>query len=193
MINNRQINATDGMRPSKGSIKSSFGFTLVEAMLAVVLFTMLFGATLLIYISGTESWQANSVRLELQQEVRKSMSRIMDDLREAGTSSVIDVLPGAGWNNTVTFRKAAGISNGVVVWDGNTTSYYVGGTNSDQLIKKIGISTTSVAALNITTVQFRRQSATPDIIEVNLVASKNTFKGRNLSITSNFSIQLRNG
>ena len=44
----------------KMRISTEKGFTIVEAMLAIVLFSMLFGATLMIYLAGSESWQTNS-------------------------------------------------------------------------------------------------------------------------------------
>ena len=177
----------------KLSLKNESGFTLVETIVAVMLFTLLWGACVLIYISGSDSWQTNSVRLELHQEVRRAIARVTEDIRESGTGSITDVPADGNWYDTITFRKASSVSSGNIVWAANTTSYYVGGAGLDQLIEQTGVSTTGVAALDITSVQFRRQSATADIVEVNMVASKDTFRGRNLSVTVNFDIQLRNG
>jgi len=166
---------------------------MVETMISVVLFTLLYGACFMIYMSGSDSWQINSVRLELHQEVRKAVARITEDIRESGTGAILDVPANGTWYDTITFRKSSSVSNGNIVWAANSSSYYVGGSNSDQLIEQTGISTTSVAALDITTVQFRRESGASDIVEVNLVASKDTYNGRNMSVTVNFEIQLRNG
>ncbi|HLF19114.1 MAG TPA: prepilin-type N-terminal cleavage/methylation domain-containing protein [Candidatus Omnitrophota bacterium] len=168
---------------------SRSGFTLVEAMVAVILFSLLFGASMLIYLSGNESWHTNSVRLELQQEIRKGMSKVMDDLRQAGTS-VVSINADGTWNPTISFRTVTGVSGGSASWSTNLITYSV---SSDQLVRQVGLSTPGVVAIDIDSVQFRRQASTPDIVEVNLVAQGTTYRGRTLSISADFSIQLRNG
>ena len=58
---------------SRRKIQRQHGTTLVEALITVSLFTMLFGAAVAVLLSSSDSWQVNSVMAELRQELRKSV------------------------------------------------------------------------------------------------------------------------
>jgi Tfp pilus assembly protein PilW len=175
---------------TKHLLSSRAGFTLVEAMMAIVLFVMLFGATILVYISGTESWNANETALQVRQDLRRAITRISEDLRKAGTSSIVNVAAGGGPQATITFRTVTGIASGVATWSSNTTTYSVSGGH---LLKQVGLGTPTTAATNISSVSFERESSTPDIVDVTIVGSKDSFKGRDFTVTGTFSVHLRNG
>ena len=169
---------------------SKSGFTLVESMLAVLLFGMIFGAVMMINISGTENWNANETQLQLQQNMRLAIARLSDDLRQAGTSSVVNVTAGGAVQNSIVFRTVTGVNSGTAQWSANTITYDV---NSNQLRRTVGLGTPSVSATNISSASFERKSSTPDIVDVIIMGSKDTFRGRTMTITGSFSVQLRNG
>ena len=184
----------------KGILKDRRAFTLVEALVTVIVFSVILGACYAVLMSGSDSWEANSVRVELRQELRKGMDWILNDLRQAGSASLSDALsPVYGaWYTSITFRKSNGVSNGVISWAADTTKYLLGGSDSTQLQRQVGSQTPAVIAQNISTLQFRRLASAPNVVEVNLQAQKKTLRGKNMTgktaIAANlsFKVYLRN-
>lgn len=179
-------------------LKDRRAFTLVEALVTVIVFSVILGACYAVLMSGSDSWEANSVRVELQQELRKGMDWILNDLRQAGSASVSDVPANGTWYTSITFRKSNGVSSGVISWAADTTKYLLGGSDSTQLQRQVGSQTPAVIAQNISTLQFRRLASAPNVVEVNLQAQKKTLRGKNMTgktaITANlsFKVHLRN-
>ena len=167
------------------------GTTLVEALITVLLFTMLFGAAVAVLLSGSDSWQVNSVMAELQQERRKAVEWMKEDLLQGGYSTITNVPADGVWYTTITFNTSAGVSGGNITWSTNTVRFLLGGSGSTEL-QKVSGSTTKVIAEDIHTLQFRRQSTTPSVVEVSLTAQKNTLKGATLSATTTFKVKMRN-
>ncbi len=171
----------DKMRriPEKNRLfKNHQGITLAEMLVTVIIFAFILGICYTLLISGSDSWETNSARVELQQELRKAMDWITQDLRQAGSASITNVPADGAAYTSITFRKAAGVSGGNLVWDTSTTRYFLTGT---QLQRQVGALTASVIAQNIQSVQFSRQASTSNIVTVSLQAEKKTPRGKNLS------------
>ena len=168
------------------------GFTTVEVLVVVFIYSIIAGSCYVALISGNTSWQVTSAQVELQQELRKGMDAMSEDLRQAGASSITNVPADGIWYNTITFKICTGVSSGNISWSSNTIQYVIGsGANVNQILRKSG-SQSKVIAQDIQTLQIRRQSSAPNIVEVSLLAQKNTSGGRLLSLNSNFSAKLRN-
>ncbi len=178
--------------------KKNRGITLVEVMVTVIIFAFILGICYSLLISGSDSWETNSTRIELQQELRKAMDWITQDLRQAGSVAIVDVPANGSTYTSITFRKSAGVSGGNLVWDSSTTRYSLGGTGGTQLLRQVSGQTASVIAQNIQSLQFSRQTSTSNIVTVSLQAEKKTLRGKNLSgktpiqASMTFKIYLRN-
>ena len=177
-------------------LKRRQGFTLVEMMVTVAIFSFILGICYTLFISGSNSWETNSVRVELQQELRKAMDWITQDLRQAGSASItngpVDPVDGTPYPS-ITFRKAAGVSGGNLVWDSSTTTYSLGGTGGTQLLRQVSGQTASVIAQNIQSLQFSRQVSTSNIVDVSLQARKTTLREkRPIQASLTLRIYLRN-
>ena len=179
------------------------GFTLVEILVTVMIFTILMAAIHTVLLVGQSSWQTNSVRAELGQELRKAMEWMKDDLRQTGDAAISGGPIDADDTDytSITFQMATGISGSAIEWGGGdpdaTTQFILGGTDSNQLQKIVrdddgNVASTTVLAQNIRAVVFRRMSTAPDIMEVELVAQKVTTDGRTIDLGVNFEIQMRN-
>ena len=175
----------------KAKGNSSLGFTFVETLMAIFIFSVIMTASYVTLLSGTFSWQINNTEIELQQELRKAVDWMAEDLRQAGTSSITNVPADGVWYATITFKISAGVNNGNILWAGSSTQYLLGGTGSTQLQRKIG-SQTQVIAQNIASLQIRREAGTPKIVEVALRAEKRTPEGHLIQVSSNFNSRLRN-
>lgn len=75
-------------------------FTLVEVMIVSLLFIIIFGGILTILSISRYSWYQTDVEIELQQDLRKAMTRVTKELRESGFNSagtsMVTIQDGAG-------------------------------------------------------------------------------------------------
>ncbi|HOX54208.1 MAG TPA: hypothetical protein PLC32_02035 [Candidatus Omnitrophota bacterium] len=75
-------------------------FTLVEVMIVSFLFIVIFGGILTILSISRYSWYQTDVEIELQQDLRKAMTRVTKELRESGFNSagtsMVTIQDGAG-------------------------------------------------------------------------------------------------
>ena len=174
-------------------LKTRDGFTLGEMMVTAAIFSFILGICYTLFISGSNSWETNSVRVELQQELRKAMDWVSQDLRQAGSASITNVPADNATYTSITFRKSAGASGGNLVWDANTTRYFLGGADGNQIQKQVGAQTASVIVQNIQSLQFSRQVSTPNIVDVSLQARKTTLREkRPIQASLTLKIFLRN-
>ena len=168
------------------------GLTFVEALVVVLLFSVLFGACFAVLLSGSESWQTNSTYIQLTQELRKAMEWMKEDLVETGTSVITDVPADGNWYNTITFRRISSVTGGAIVWMTDTSKFFLGGASGRQLISRQGASTDKIIAQDIKTLQIRRPVGSSDIVEVSLTAERTTPKGRVLTAGLDFQVRVRN-
>ena len=169
--------------------KGSQGFTLTEVLMAVFIFTLLSAACYTIMASSSSSWQVNRVRIELQQELRKSQGWMINELRQSGSSVVTNVpADGSTGHATITFRTSTGVSGGSATWSTDTIQFLLSGTQ----LQRISGGTTKVLAQDISSVQFLRQSTTPNLVEVSLQAQKKAPGSVTLSSSLNFKVEMRN-
>ena len=89
----------------------------------------------------------------------------------------------------VDYKTASGVSGGAVTWN-STTTFQLGGTDSNEL-HKVDAATTIIAH-NISTLNFTRASTSPDIVHVDLIATKSSMRGHSLSVPLDFEVQMRN-
>ncbi len=118
------------------------GMTLIEMMFVLVIFTVLFAAMMNILVQSNRTWSVGRAEQELQQEARKALDRVVKELR----------LSNLRWEANSLYYclniNSAGdqLEFYLPTFDtyGNITAltavrYYVGGTNSDQLLRRVGV------------------------------------------------------
>ncbi|MBI3323988.1 MAG: type II secretion system protein [Candidatus Omnitrophica bacterium] len=90
---------------------STRGFTLLELLVSVTIFTGLLGALLLSFMIGRTSFLSADAYIEVQQEARRGIDAMVTELREAG-----DIKTAAGIaSGTLTFRTALGFDLTAIV------------------------------------------------------------------------------
>ena len=161
---------------------------MIEVLVTVVLFSLLFGACLTVLLSGSDSWQSNDVKLQLQQELRKGMDWMKNDLLQGGVSTITDVPADGNWYTTITFKTSNGVSGGNISWPSDTTQYLLSG---NQLQRKVGSTTQSIAQ-SIRSLQVRRQASNSSLVEVLMSAQKNSLRGTIITDSLDFQVQFRN-
>ena len=175
----------------KRLLRNNRGLSLVEVLVTMFIFLFVAGAIYTLTIVGNDIWMANKTRIELQQELRKGMDWMIYELRAAGPSSILDVPADGSWYSSITFKTPSGVSSGSISWNATSVQFILGGTNGQQLQRIFGGSTKLLAS-NITAVQFRRQVASSDILEVSLQAQNTAPGSAALSSDLDFEVQLRN-
>lgn len=167
------------------------GFTLFETVVAMAILSVLSGAFASTVIAGKRSWNVAEAHIQLQQELRKAMNEMVEDLCQGGVSTVYGVYPDGSWYTTIIFRKPYDVVDGILVWEINTVQYSLGGNSTNQLIRTNGAEQ-RVVANNIVLFQMRRNPATPSIVEIALQGSKQTAEGDTITALSNCQVEMRN-
>ena len=158
------------------------GFTLLESMVTIAIFTVVVGGIYTTMIAGDRSWSVNSIQVEVQQELRKAMGGMQYDLMQSGPSAIDDLQ-----SDSITFYKSNGASGGKISWSDDTTQFLLSGTQ----LQSIEGSETKVIAQDISSIAFSQPSS--NIIEISLTVQKCCTKGNEtISDSLNFKVYLRN-
>jgi prepilin-type N-terminal cleavage/methylation domain-containing protein len=176
------------MKKTIQQLKNQKGFTMVEVLVTVLIFMLISAGIMTIVNSGNDIWQMNKASVELQQELRKAMDWMMNDLREAGTSSIIDVPADGAAYTSITFSTPTGVSGGSLTWDASTINFAL---SSNQLIRTYG-GTTRTLASRIVLLEFTRQAASSEILEVTLRGQRAVPGGQTIQRDLDFEVRLRN-
>jgi hypothetical protein len=152
-------------------------------MITMLIFTVISGGLYSVFAAGDNSWQINKVKIELQQELRKAMEGMINDLRQA---SIEDV----GYSE-ITLKVPQGVVSGKMVWGADAIQYVLGGADGKQL-QRIQGGVTRIVAQDIEAVSFLRSGASSDALVVSLQAERAALKGPVISRSLNFEVQLRN-
>jgi len=170
------------------------GFSLVEVLVTILIFALVAGASYMALNSGMRSWRVNNIRVELQQELRKAMDWMSEDLRQSGSSPTVMNVPADDvWYTSVTFKKVTGVSGNAPTWSAGSYQYRRGGTGGTQLERVDDGGAVRVIAQNITSLQLRRLSTAPNIIEMRVATAQNALGGGStMSANAAFQVTLRN-
>ncbi len=170
-------------------MKNEKGYTLLEAMISVMLMGLIAILTLGAFNAGTRSWDVNYIQLRLNREVRMGLERMTRELRNSDLSRI--VIPQA---NTLQFLIPSSISaNGAITWSG-WWQYSLGGINGQQLLLQDisgGGGTTTTIANGITNLQFVA-NANPSTVTITITAQGTTQYGTVASMTNTGTVQFRN-
>ena len=173
-------------------------FTLTETLVTVAIFSIMGVAVYATLLAGNTSMDTTSAIVELQTDLRIAMERMKADLSQAGTTSIIDVPADGSWYSTITFRVPESVdADGRIDWPEETIQYLLGGPSNKQLQRQIEenlvVQENKVIAQNIKTLQVRRQTSTPKIVEVSMHAlNDGSVALRSVSTDIDFKVILRN-
>ncbi|MEK6732521.1 MAG: prepilin-type N-terminal cleavage/methylation domain-containing protein [Candidatus Omnitrophota bacterium] len=174
-------------------IKNNKGFTLIEIMVVVFLFSIIFAAIFSVLGTGRNSMSVGESQIGVQQACRNGLDAMMKELRQADVSTIIGV-PANGVNyNSITFQIPTTVGAAGITWSSNI-QYALGGLNGTQLIRTQSGSQ-KVLANNIAAVSFNRLAASQTVLNISITAQKNTFPGftaRQSNVTLTSQVKLRN-
>jgi prepilin-type N-terminal cleavage/methylation domain-containing protein len=132
------------------------GFTLIELMLVVLIFTFLFGVTLGVMSTSSRSWREGQNKLSEQQEARKAVDSVARLLRRSnpdwvinGTHYPVTIIS----NNRIDFYEPVFDEAGEITTLKKIT-FKLNPVDTSQLLKKQGAHNALVMANNIRSVYF---------------------------------------
>ena len=161
------------------------GFTILELLVAMGVFSLmmaLFGAIL---IGGQNQVRLNDMKMNLQTSVRNSLTQMSLEIRESSASRVT---VGSG-GSTLTFQIPSSVGNsGTITWSSPIT-YQVGG-NGRQLMRVDGNGNTTILANDVQASNFAFVDANTLVYSV--TAQRTTVDGRTVSTTLTGDARFRN-
>lgn len=169
-------------------ITSNRGFSMIEVMITVVIFSMMMTGLYMAFNVGDASWKANFAKMSLQQEMRKAVDAMQYDLREVGRSSIFTLLDDTP-QPFIIFAPPYGVASGSINWDSNLAAYYMSG-NILRRVQTVG--TPRIIAHDIVGTKFIIHSSTPNILDVEVTGQRTTTSGVEVNQTMNFQVSLRN-
>jgi len=129
----------------KTFLKGYSGVTLVEMMIVVLIFSLLFGIILTIYLNSDQSWRTGRDNLIEQQEARKAMDNMAFLMRPS--SPAWGVYIGGTDQDKIQFNIGSSSNDRVII--------KVNPTDSTQLIKQVGPTASwEVMASNLESIRF---------------------------------------
>lgn len=174
-------------------MKKNKGFTLLEIIIVLFLFSIIFAGIFSVLATGRNSWNAGESQIGVQQACRNGLDSMVKELRQASASTIADVPANGASYSSITFQIPASIGAGGITWS-NSIQYSRGGLNGMQLLRTQS-GNQRVLANNISALSFSRLAAEPNVVNVSITAQKNTFPGftaTQSTITFNSKVRLRN-
>jgi len=77
-------------------------------MMTILIFSIILAGIYSTSLAGDTLWQTNNVRIELQQE-QESHGSMINELRQAGDSTITNVPHDGTWYSTITFKIPSGV------------------------------------------------------------------------------------
>lgn len=101
--------------------RRSAGFTLVEMVIASVVFTVVVSATLEATLATQSGFHAALSRSELDVRAHRALDVIVDEFQTAGVSALTPSCAPPLGSATLTYRRPTGIAAGAITWDTAST------------------------------------------------------------------------
>ncbi|MBI4335817.1 MAG: prepilin-type N-terminal cleavage/methylation domain-containing protein [Candidatus Omnitrophica bacterium] len=171
------------------------GFTLVESVITVAIFSLIFAALFAFMNQGLIGWHIAEANIELQQDTRRALLIMSRQLRQS-RSSAVSVPADDNYYTNITFRMPEDVdldgdvidSLGGIEWSGDI-SYAV---NVSKQLARTSPSGTLILANNITALTFKRFSGNVDVIQINITALKTTVSDKTAQVDIEGLVKMRN-
>ncbi|MDD5085355.1 MAG: prepilin-type N-terminal cleavage/methylation domain-containing protein [Candidatus Omnitrophica bacterium] len=161
---------------SKNTIRSKTAWTLIELLVAMVVFSILSIALFMTYKVGVDVWQRRSVYATIQADARRAMERMSREIHQAG-----DIVAFSG--STLSFNILKPDNSWVSI------RYYLGGTDGRTLLRQEG-GNVEVLANNISQLTFNQVSQR--VVDIDMRVEKNDLLGQRARVQIESQVNMRN-
>lgn len=147
--------------------KFGTGFSLVELMVVLFIFSIVLGATYGVLTMSRTSFKTGDIQIVVQQEARKAMDSIVRELREASSVNLSSEYPFTIWGERIKYTVVNG-----------------------QLQREVQGELPTALANDVGNIQFTLLGG--DVVSITLTTQKNTIFGRTLTANLTSQVKLRN-
>ena len=191
------------------------GFTLIEMIIVVAIFSIVTAAIFMTMASGRQSWQTNEASVQVQENVRKGLRMLGQEVRESGREQATSHVLINGTNDVIVFQVPIDANtvtpefdldgSGKIVWGAEATAGHAirYDLQAGQLVRQHvdalaldanPVGSAKIVANNMTAVSFTRVPAAGNIkgVNVSLTAQKTSLAQHTLSVSEQLHIVLRN-
>jgi prepilin-type N-terminal cleavage/methylation domain-containing protein len=178
----------------KECMRSLTGFTLIEILFGVAIFSILILAIFAVMNVGIGAWFSSDVSVQLRQEIIKAFTKMEKELKETRPAQ-ISLTIGTS-SSSLTFKIPHDNNNdgtildsfGNIEWSGNIM-YALNGANE---ITRTASGVTSVLARNVVNLQFSRPTSPVNLLQIDITARKVSTQRRTIQDTGQITTKMRN-
>lgn len=181
------------------------GLSLIEILIVVAIILIIGGASFGLLSAGNISWHSSSTALTVEQELRRGIVFMTEELERAGSSVIVGVPADGKGYNSISFRvpqdndgngNILNKTTGNIEWS-NAIVYqlvYNASLGSYQLTRTQGSSTRVLANYLPTpqSFQIKRSQSTPNNLEIELEVQKKSPLGHTINRSISSRVTLRN-
>lgn len=191
------------------------GFSLIEVMVVIAVFSIIIASVFSIMTIGRNAWYQGGTAIDVQQEGRKAMDKMVRELRESGSQKQNLPTSSPYQANEVIFQISVGVdTDGNIIWGATTDwadsttvtasyaiKYYL---SNNKIYRSVlnsypsgsVVGTDTIMANNIQSLTFTGNVSPATTINITVVAEKTVLQGgasqRNLQFTLTSKATLRN-
>lgn len=164
---------------------SEQGTAIIEMTVVLVILSILTMAAGGVFSASQDSLDWHYHALALQKELRRTLSTMSQEIREASPSSPIPITTGT---NTITFQIPSSVAANVVTsW--KQITYTLSGTNA---IRTIDSSTNTIgSSVQSMTFTYPASASLPRTVQIQITGRRDTLK-RSVTVTLTNQVMLRN-
>ena len=159
------------------------GFSLFELIIVMAIVAGVSGILVATLTISQQSWQVEQARMTVSGELRRGIDSMGRELTSSQAGQ-LDIPADGSWHTSLTFRvphdndgngTVLSSSTGALEWSSPIT-YSLGGDGGNQVLRTQGVAS-QVLANGASTLQFRRQAASPAIVEIQVVVQRGNTTG----------------
>ena len=186
------------------------GFSIVELLVAMAIFSLIAAAVMSTLLTAQHSWSTGSGQAMVTSQLRRALDRMSRELVESGSSQLQQIPADGLWYQRMSFRvpedrsvppdgSVLDVNGQIAEWsDWITYRSGLAQGRTPSLLREVGPVggapvSSEVLANYISSLLFRRQNATPDVVEISLTAFAITGAGQYMPRTMSTRVKLRNG
>lgn len=148
------------------------GFTLVELVVVIVIFSILMFAIMSILRKGQEHIYAIDTKMSLDQSARDGLTKMIEEVRESAPSKITTS------TDSLNFQVPDSVDeNGLITWSG-TIQYVIGGLDNTQLLR-IDDTGSVVIANDLESIAFNLNDASnPTLVTIQMNLEREALDGQ---------------
>lgn len=167
------------------------GFTLLETIVSLSIFSMILVSLHALIHVGRGHISSAEVALETDHVLQTVFMKLRSEFRHLSPDAFIGFPADGQWANSISYQVPASLADSGVVWDANPVTLQLSGLDNNQ-ITRMQNSISEILASEVDVMRFKRDSASPNIITVQLGKSMRTSMAHQYQKTLESNIYLRN-